>query len=216
MPLVRFLVFLPLPGSYRDNQPSAQRFVDGQRAPFARVYPERSTEHPSPDCRRGSLCPSLGFLSFCLCRGPTVITSLRPSVSSMGSEHPSPECIQWYIQPSADWFVDGQRAPFRWIQSETASTLRLTVVLETFAHRSRLQCPTGIRNFPLRILSPISEHPSPDCHRGKLCAPRSLFVCVRPCWGPAVLSSVSLMSSSLNSEHSSLEKIILEERAPFA
>ena len=66
-------------------------FVDGQRAPFARVYPERSTEHPSPDYRRGNLCPSLGFFSFCLCRGPTAITSLRLRILSAICEHPSPD-----------------------------------------------------------------------------------------------------------------------------
>jgi hypothetical protein len=119
LPSGSFLFFPPPLGSYWYIQPSAECLVAGQRAPFARVRRRWTASTLRLSVTVEALCPPTFFFFFRPRWGP-----------------------DWYIQPSAECLVAGQRAPFARVRRRwTASTLRLSV-----------SCWN-------------SEHPSPECHR---------------------------------------------------
>jgi hypothetical protein len=121
------------------EHPSPECVVAAQRAPAVRGYHaetastlrliDRVCHAGSLSDHRRSTLPS-GPCIFCFFSrprwGPTAISSLRPSASSLDSEHPSPECV-----------VAGQRALFARVRRRwTTSTLRPRVSCWNSEHPS--------------------------------------------------------------------------------
>jgi hypothetical protein len=152
-----FLFFRPRWGPTAYIQPSAERLVAGQRAPFARVRRRWTASTLRLSVTVEALCP-LAF-SFSPPRwGPTGISSLRPSASSLDSEHPSPECV-----------VAGQRAPFarvhrRWNSEHPSPEChrRSSLPSGSFLFSAPAGVLTGISSLRPSASSLDSEHPSPE------------------------------------------------------
>jgi hypothetical protein len=139
------------------EHPSPECVVAAQRAPSVRGYHARTASTlrlidrvchagtastlPLSNHRRSTL-PS-GPCIFCFFSrprwGPTAISSLRPSASSLDSEHASPECVV------AAQLAPFARAPFARVRRRrTASTLRPRVSCwnseQRSPDRSRVSC----------------------------------------------------------------------------